>query len=635
MKKFTVFVLVFVWGLLWNGSCVKADTISEDIVMPNETCTIGKGYIDIGESIKAQGDKGLLGQSKPPSSYDSRTKNQVTSVKNQGGYGTCWAFAALGAGESSMLAKGRTRSMPDYSEAQLAYFFYHHADDPLGNLSGDSTTLTGSNYLMIGGNHYFTMMALATWLGAVDEKTAPYNELDIDYTLPENYAYQKDVAHLKNAHIVSMKDSDRVKELILEYGAVACSFYIDDRYYSYGENAYYFTDSNGYSTNHAIDIIGWDDDYAISNFSSTSGCVPQNPGAWLIKNSYGEGNKDYIWVSYEDLALSNSDAFAFEFEDAQQYDYNYQYDGSYGASYVNLPSGDSLANVYTISGAVKERIDAVSIALRSGRVDYRVQLYLNPSEDTPLSGTPLLNTPLTGTTTDAGYYTIELPSGIEVKNGDKIAVVFTLSSEDGSKVQVFGDVSYVNKSGDGTVQLSFKNTISRKQSYHIYQNYQNYANDMYTSGLNPRIKLFTKITDGNKIETEDTQCMYRLYNPNSGEHFYTADQSEKEYLSRIGWNDEGVAWYAPKTGASVYRLYNPNAGDHHYTTSLAEKENLVRLGWNYEGIAWYSGGIVPLYRAYNPNAVAGSHHYTTNRGEINYLISVGWKDEKIAWYGVR
>ena len=89
MKKFTVFVLVFVWGLLWTGSCVKADTISEDIVMPNETCTIGKGYIDIGESIKAQGDKGLLGQSKPPSSYDSRTKNQVTSVKNQGGYGTC------------------------------------------------------------------------------------------------------------------------------------------------------------------------------------------------------------------------------------------------------------------------------------------------------------------------------------------------------------------------------------------------------------------------------------------------------------------------------------------------------------------------------------------------------------------
>mgnify|MGYP004509826147 FL=1 len=158
---------------------------------------------------------------------------------------------------------------------------------------------------------------------------------------------------------------------------------------------------------------------------------------------------------------------------------------------------------------------------------------------------------------------------------------------------------------------------------------------MYTSGLNPRIKLFTKITDGNKIETEDTQCMYRLYNPNSGEHFYTADQSEKEYLSRIGWNDEGVAWYAPKTGASVYRLYNPNAGDHHYTTSLAEKENLVRLGWNYEGIAWYSGGIVPLYRAYNPNAVAGSHHYTTNRGEINYLISVGWNDEGIAWYGVR
>lgn len=37
----------------------------------------------------------------------------------------------------------------------------------------------------------------------------------------------------------------------------------------------------------------------------------------------------------------------------------------------------------------------------------------------------------------------------------------------------------------------------------------------------------------------------------------------------------------------VYRLYNPNAGDHHYTMSEQEKNDLVGVGWILEGIAWY------------------------------------------------
>ncbi len=58
--------------------------------------------------------------------------------------------------------------------------------------------------------------------------------------------------------------------------------------------------------------------------------------------------------------------------------------------------------------------------------------------------------------------------------------------------------------------------------------------------------------------------MYRLYNPNSGEHFYTANQKEQKYLVSIGWKVEGKGWDAPdKSEKPVYRLYNPNAGDHH------------------------------------------------------------------------
>ncbi len=135
----------------------------------------------------------------------------------------------------------------------------------------------------------------------------------------------------------------------------------------------------------------------------------------------------------------------------------------------------------------------------------------------------------------------------------------------------------------------------------------------------------------------DSVSLYRLYNPNSGEHFYTKNAGEQKYLVSVGWKDEGIGWVAPTSGAEVYRLYNPNAGDHHYTTSVGERDALVKLGWNNEGVCWYSDEeqTTPLYRLYNPNAVAGAHHYTTSAGEKNALVKLGWKDEGIGWYATK
>lgn len=132
-----------------------------------------------------------------------------------------------------------------------------------------------------------------------------------------------------------------------------------------------------------------------------------------------------------------------------------------------------------------------------------------------------------------------------------------------------------------------------------------------------------------------TDDMYRLYNPNNGEHFYTKNGAERDMLKGVGWKDEGVGWYAPTEGDPVYRLYNPNAGDHHYTLNGNEKDMLVKVGWRYEGVGWYSDTkkTIKLYRAYNPNAKAGSHNYTVNGAEQTMLIQAGWKDEGLAWYG--
>ncbi len=134
--------------------------------------------------------------------------------------------------------------------------------------------------------------------------------------------------------------------------------------------------------------------------------------------------------------------------------------------------------------------------------------------------------------------------------------------------------------------------------------------------------------------------MYRLYNPYSGEHFYTGSYDEFDHLWNLGWEDEGIGWVAPSYSEyPVYRLYNGNAGEHFFTLSESERDNLVKKGWNYEGVGWYSAGsdwegAAPLYREYNPNAFANNHNYTIGINEHNYLVSIGWKNEGIGWYAV-
>lgn len=141
-----------------------------------------------------------------------------------------------------------------------------------------------------------------------------------------------------------------------------------------------------------------------------------------------------------------------------------------------------------------------------------------------------------------------------------------------------------------------------------------------------------------QVLADESVKMHRVYNPNSGEHFYTANDTELLQLLRLGWHNEGIGWYAPTEGTPVYRVYNPNNGDHHYTMNSAEKNMLVKLGWRDEGIGWKSDTAkqVPLYRVYNPNNKgAGSHHYTIRASERQQLVNLEWHNEGIGWYGVQ
>ena len=172
--------------------------------------------------------------------------------------------------------------------------------------------------------------------------------------------------------------------------------------------------------------------------------------------------------------------------------------------------------------------------------------------------------------------------------------------------------------------------------------YWNYLNADYklralgeadARGIAQTYGLTTEPDDLNRIR------MYRLYNPYTGEHFYTSDVDERVSLISVGWLPEGTGWNAPKSsGSPVYRLYNPcvAGGDHHYTMDENEYNQLQKIGWRGEGISWYSDDSKekPVYREYNPNATTGTHNYTTDSNEHETLINLGWRGEDIAWYGL-
>ncbi|WP_099467088.1 lectin like domain-containing protein [Konateibacter massiliensis] len=429
------------------------------------------------------------------SSYDSRTKGYVTAVKNQGNWGNCWAYSAIGMAESSLLKKGIANSSIDLSELQLSYFFYHTVTDPLGNTAGDKTENLIDNYLDVGGNGVFTTFALANWIGAADEAKAPTASASLSYSPPASLAYD-DAYHMQNAYWVSMTDTTAVKTLISQYGAVSASYYSDQTtngsstYYNAANYAYY---NNKYtSSNHAILIVGWDDSFSKEKFNS--GARPSSNGAWLIKNSWGTsfGDAGYFWISYEDISMKSGIGFVFDFETADNYDHNYQYDGSSGVGYNAVYNGGSIANTFTAKGNAAggaELINAVSFALYDVNVDYSIQIYANVKDSSdPTSGTAMLSSPKTGKTSYVGYYTVNLDKAVEVAEGTKFSVVISLSKSTSSGVYFFSDSTYQN--GDW---INFTNATSAGQSFTKITSSSKWT-DLSPYGETARIKAFTTNT---------------------------------------------------------------------------------------------------------------------------------------------
>lgn len=378
-----------------------------------------------------------------PSSYQL-DKSKYPDVRDQGSYGTCWAFAALGLSEFSLINKGLADKKIDLSELQLAYFTYNSVVDPLDGTTGDQSTYyddTDYNYLNRGGMYEYAVRRLSQWSGVVNESDVPYTTENINNVLnnglSSEYAYSKDVAHLKNAYVMSLaNNTDDVKRAIMEYGAVGVQYYHSDSYLLWNSNQQLWTYYSPTATGggHNVMIVGWDDDFSKDNFV---GDKPSNNGAWLIRNSWGF-TQSYFWMSYENASLLDS-AWAFEMDSEDNYDNNYQLDGGIDTHNVtsNICAYKTYSNIFTVQnkdGVTSENLEAVSLSFTHvANVNYKIEIYTdldpnNPYPNNYYGGTKQESATTTGTTTSAGLYTIPLEKSVQLTPGSTFAVVVTTDS---------------------------------------------------------------------------------------------------------------------------------------------------------------------------------------------------------------
>ncbi|MCD8154594.1 MAG: Ig-like domain-containing protein, partial [Clostridiales bacterium] len=360
--------------------------------------------------------RGYSSQTSYAETYDSRDLGLVTSVKNQGSYGICWAFSMASILETSLLAQGM--GSYDLSEEHLAYFFANRQNDPLGNTAGDVNYHDGSSYYE-GGNALVGSVFLSTWSGMATESVATLG------TSPDVSTAYDTTAYLKDA-VFSDYTESVMKALLTEYYSVSIMYYADTSgtYYNADTAAYCYGGSTG-SVNHVVTVVGWDDTYEAANFADESGVT--SDGAWIVKNSWGSswGDEGYFYLSYEDPTICSLVAGTATTD--PQYENNYFYDGSSGTNYVNLSVGNKLAVVFeaTAGSGCMETLGEVTVTTYSDSNSFSIQVYTNlTDESVPTSGTAAYSSAYTYTQSKAGVDTISIPE-VTLQQGTTYSIVVT------------------------------------------------------------------------------------------------------------------------------------------------------------------------------------------------------------------
>ena len=328
-----------------------------------------------------------------PAKYDLRERLRVSSIRNQGRYGTCWAFGALTAMESALLP-------------EATYLF--SVDHMSMSNSFKMTQFDGGEYTM-------GMAYLAAWQGPVYEKDDPYGDGKSDDSLDA-------VKHVQEMRIIASKDIAAIKNAVFKYGGVQTSLYSSMQnpmaasgHYNSATNSYCYIGTA--KPNHEVVIIGWDDNYSKDNFS-----VPlEGDGAFICQNSWGSefGENGIFYVSYYDTNIGTHNVVYTRIDEVDNYDNIYQSDlcgwvGKMGYEKESMYG----ANVFT----AKEDEEIVAAAFYATAPDTEYKVYVvNDFEDEDSFKDKVLVAE--GALEDAGYYTIDFKEAVAVDKGERYAIV--------------------------------------------------------------------------------------------------------------------------------------------------------------------------------------------------------------------
>ena len=359
----------------------------------------------------------LTSESELPTTFDLRKENRITSVKDQGNSGSCWAFASISSLESYLL--NSTGEDWDFSENNMKNLLY--------------PTYTEGFDVGEGGNAVMATAYLARWTGPVNESDDPYN--DASYVSPEDLPVEK---HVQEVLFLPVKsgplDNFYIKKAIIEYGAVDFSFYFnssDSNLYSEENCSYYYTDSYyryPQLPNHAITIVGWNDSYDKNLFPS----IPSGNGAFIAKNSWGTdwGKDGYFYISYYDSKLGYDENSVFTAGPLDNYDYIYQYDPLGWVETIGYTNNNTAWGANIFLATENETLKAVSFYTTDSGTNYEVYVYKNPDSG-PINSTSY-ELCEEGSFTYSGYHTHLLASPVALSSGEAFSVVIKFENQDES-----------------------------------------------------------------------------------------------------------------------------------------------------------------------------------------------------------